>query len=229
MRKQFVGIATLVLVIALGAVTASAQVLITLGTPTFPIGASSGSVTFTGTGTGTDTLTFGSCKAGSNCWSGNTTGFAGPNPVANDFWEISFASAGTVTMDASGNITQGGPANFSLGTINGGSDLLTGTIQLVSFAQFGHIGAFNDQLVANLTVTGGSLAPFFSNSQGVVTILITIHSGVNVFTLANGQKVVGRNPVGTLTSATPEPSSVLLLGSGLMVFGGVLRRRKLFS
>lgn len=227
MRKQFVGIATLVLVIALGAVTASAQVLITLGTPTSPIGASSGSVTFTGTATpGTDTLTFGTCQAGSNCWSGNTTGFAGPNPLANDFWEISFASAGTVTMDASGNITQGGPASFSLGTTNGGNTLLTGNLQLVSFAQFGHLGAYNDQLVANLTVTGGTLAPYFSNSSGVVTVLITIASGTNVFTLGNGQTVVGTNPVGTLTS-TPEPSSVLLLGSGLMVFGAVLRRKLL--
>jgi hypothetical protein len=224
MRKQFAGIAALVLVIALGAVTASAQVDITLGVPGSPA-TSSGTVTFTGTGGGNESITFGGCPAAASgdCWSGNTTGFAGPHNVVGDFWEINFAGVG-VTMNPSGTITQTGPAAFTLGTSFGDGSLLTGTLQLVNLGQIGGTGNFNYDLTANLTVTGGSLASFFYNGTGVTTITILLAPGQSIIGLAGGTSVTGNNPVGTLTS-TPEPSSVLLLGSGLLMFGGVLRRK----
>ncbi|MFZ0420467.1 MAG: PEP-CTERM sorting domain-containing protein [Candidatus Sulfotelmatobacter sp.] len=227
MRKQIIGVAMLVLLVAFGVATASAQVDIGLGFPNG--GGSSGNVTFTGTGSGNDSLSFGGCPANSsgNCWSGSTTGSAGPYSMANDFWEINFAGI-TVNMDSLGNITQSAGAALTLGTTNGGLDLLTGSLQLVSFSQTLATGGYNDALVANLTNLGGTLAPYFYNGTGVTQITIDFNSTAPVIGLPLGSPpVTGTYSSGELTS-TPEPSSLLLLGSGLMVFGGILRR-KLFA
>lgn len=218
MRKQIVGIAVLTLLVALNLATASAQVNITLGQPS---SGSAGNVTFTGTATGTDNLTFGTCGAGTNCWSGNTTGSAGGSPVSSP-WAIDFSTAVPVTMNASGLITQGGGAALTIG----GGSLLTGSLQLVSLGQLGYTGVYNYDLVANLTSLGGSLAQYFSNGTGVTQITIDFSSNTQVVGLPNLTTVTGTYSTGSLTT-TPEPSSLLLMGSGLMMFGGVLRRKLL--
>jgi hypothetical protein len=219
MRKQFVGIATVFLIVALGAVTASAQVDIGLY--------GSGSVTFTGEGSphaGNDLLTFGGCSAdpSGHCWSGSAAGTAGSSILSGASWEINFAPAGTVTMnDSTGDITQHGAAVLTIK--EGSTTLLTGTLQLVNLGQLGGSGYYNYNMAANFTVTGGTLKSDFFGGTGVTQITIAISGGM-VTLLKPGGQIIASFYEGSLTSA-PEPSSMLLLGSGLVMLGGVLRRR----
>jgi hypothetical protein len=123
-------------------------------------------------------------------------------------------SGGPLTFTASGphDYATTGTLSFEL---NGGS-LLTGTLSNINLEQFGRFVI----LTATLTVSGGSSGL----AGGQVGIIIDLPSGTPLSSLT-GVEFGGFSVGEGLGSVTPEPSTMLLFGSGLLVFAGVYRRK----
>jgi hypothetical protein len=193
------------------------------------LGSSNGLLIFQGMGAGTSTLslTLGSCKAGV-CKLGGTahgTGnlLSGPAPY------VFLSTLGSITLSlvdkVAGlwNITQTSPIDFSYGK-NG--SLLTGTLDLLSLEKIpgGKGGLFNYLENANLMITGGSLASFFT-ADAILDVTIRFRTTEGLDTLLGTTKKVGAEIAHGEILATPEPSTGFLLGSGLLALGTMLRIR----
>jgi hypothetical protein len=131
------------------------------------------------------------------------------------------------------NVTQSAPLSFSIcptSTACGPSTaLLTGTLELVNLSQTVFTGApystgvFNGGFAANLTITGGSDASLITpNAQASITFDLP---PTNLATLAKGSALTGTVSSGEILS-TPEPVSMGLVGSGLVLLGFLIRRRR---
>ena len=143
--------AAFVVVLLLLAGIASAQDQITLN------GTASGAITFTGAGSGTGgsnlTMSLGSCGLGSHCITGTATGTG--SLASTGTYELSGGPLSLTSVSA-GNWNVSGILNFAY--FNGGTNLLSGTLNLLNFTQVGSLGLFNDTLTANLTGLTGSLS-----------------------------------------------------------------------
>jgi len=128
----------------------------------------------------------------------------------------SFAGATSFTLSGSplaftgvsgspGDFTSSGTLNFAL---NGGS-LFTGTLSNITLTTLSH--------EPNMVILSGSL-----NGGGQVTLILDVRTplsglmGTELGTLSAGE---------ALNTVTPEPGTMLLFGSGLLLVAGVLRRK----
>ena len=128
----------------------------------------------------------------------------------------SFAGATSFTLSGSplaftgvsgspGDFTSSGTLNFAL---NGGS-LITGTLSNITLTTLSH--------EPNMVILSGSL-----NGGGQVTLILDVRTplsglmGTELGTLSAGE---------ALNTVTPEPGTMLLFGSGLLLVAGVLRRK----
>jgi hypothetical protein len=106
-----------------------------------------------------------------------------------------------------------GTSNISLVEIGGDGSILTGTIQSFGGLQGGSEDSVN--LVVNWSAMPADDFQAFLGTptgQGITTsVSLTLGGAADSATVSIQQ--------------TPEPSSLLLLGSGLLSFGGLLRRR----
>jgi hypothetical protein len=124
-----------------------------------------------------------------------------------------FPAAGTYNVSAPTNGTNlvfrwGGGSCASTGT----GCILAGDLALVTVttSSSGVLGIVNLNADANLTNLTGSLASTFGAPAGAVDFTFRVKGG----TISSGEVV-----------PTPEPSSLLLLGTGLIGLGGAVRRR----
>jgi hypothetical protein len=112
-----------------------------------------------------------------------------------------------------------------------GSFTLDGILSIQNLSVSTNSGTFNTTVNANFDITGGSYCSepgaVCGPGAGYGKVVLTI--GAMVPPIPNGglgglspSSIV--IPAGNL-AATPEPTSMLLFGSGLLVLGGVLRRR----
>jgi PEP-CTERM motif len=228
MFKKVLLMSVAVLLMAMVATNAGAQNVINLNsdygvTP----------LTFTaGGGIGQSVMTVGSCTLGLACVTAgaSSSGIFGTNV---GFYSLSFAAASPITITSTGNgnfsVAQNGNNSigfqfYSLANMTG-TDFLTGNLQLLSMQQTANsqTGSFDEHLAANLTGLGGSLASFFSPAGGIARINVEFTSAVNLAMLSGGT-ATGYVSASDITP-TPEPSSIALLGSGLLAIGGYLRRR----
>jgi hypothetical protein len=215
MRKLIIALAALTLAITLSSSSAKAQTGLTLSAN------SSGTITFAANGA---SVTM-SSLAGSVTGSGALTG-------TNGFYSISGPSV-TLTLISSlptvfAEYNASGIVNFDISTGPGGSGttLLKGTLSLVDLEQASSIGITDPVLNANLTVTGGSLSgagePFALGAGSGVGVLTLDLSGVGYLPTSSGGRAALES--GSF-DPTPEPTSMLLFGSGVLAFGIILRRR----
>jgi PEP-CTERM motif len=208
MKRLFLTLAVLAVALTLGSMTASAQTQITLG----PTG--SGTIAFVGS-SGNVSITLGSCSGGTCTLNGSSATLGGTD-------SYTLVQTGAIAVSSSGIVTQSHPISFFYTDGHGGT--LTGSLQLVNFIQAGSLGNFNDNLVANLTGLGGTLAPTFgSSAQNDITI--RINSGGSVFNLFSANGTVKAQISSGEVFATPEPSTMFLSGLGLVALGALIRRR----
>ena len=178
--------------------------------------------TFQGNGSGSTTVTLTACK-GATCrgkaFGSGGFGFIGSNVP----YKLVSNGAMTVTETSSSTFNVSGPAmTFMLGT---GGSLLTGDLSLLDLLQAGKFGIVNYTGNANLVITSGSLASMFTSAGGVLDLTLKFKSKNQLSSIfGTSGSLIGHVTSGSLIT-TPEPSSMLLLGSGLVALGAMLRSR----
>ncbi len=197
------------------------------------LGQSTQNVTFTGQGAGDPTevgVQLGNCVAGTCTLSGTGagTGLLLSGPAA---WSITSAQNSLFISETitPGVFSTSGPAvSFcygGTGTCNG--SLLTGNLTLEALQQVSgtKTGEFNTFQLANLQVTGGSLASVFGGTNGVATISLKFAGSTDLSLLfGTTNSVSGPVDHGGIVPS-PEPASMALFGSGLLTLGGLIRRK----
>ncbi len=228
MRKWMIVLAILTMAITFGTVSAGAQTQISLG----PIQGNS-NINFVGTGANTATMTFGICPTTGACslttqdqlivGGLNVGGFSTSSPSLSTSSTASFALA---TLNGA-NWTVAGPSmtyNF-----NGAAGTLNGTVVWDQVNTNGSADLVGTLLVNSVS---GTLATYFTaGDTSAAKFGAGYPSGGNSLEGIFGAGGTGRatasiNEGGAFSpSPTPEPSTILLFGTGLLGLGGILRRR----
>jgi PEP-CTERM motif len=211
MRNLLIGMVVLA-AMTLGATTTKAQTQIALGTST------SGTITFSSSGSPASTVNVAFDDVGGAASTVPDSGLYTYTIAGGGLVNVTLTSAGAGYYTAS---------NTSVPiSILGGGGTLTGTLTLVDLLQLSSNGYVNidPSVDANLVVTGatGVLAPYLSAGSGGLTITLNLGS-TTAINLLNGSETVKVSNGNIMPS--PEPSSMLLFGSGLLVFAGILRRQ----
>jgi hypothetical protein len=181
------------------------------------LGGSSNFMTFTGTGSSNWTL---SLPVSGLTGSAFGTGSLTSGPAAYTITQGLVTIMGTYEGSGLWDIAQsgGGLLGFTYGSY------LTGELSLLTLELSGSTGYFNQALVANLAITGGSLAPTVG-SDAALGITIDFPSSTALTDLPRGQTLQMGVSSGQLEAATvPEPGPMVLIGSGLVLLGGLVQR-----
>ncbi|HXR96763.1 MAG TPA: PEP-CTERM sorting domain-containing protein [Terriglobales bacterium] len=200
--RSLLGLAAACGLLALGA---GAQTTITL--------TSSGSnlVTFSSTGNGTVDATLGNCSNSQCTLTGGAEGTFNGSAV----------SGYTINLGQLTPLTNNGGGSFSVSAADlAGSSFdlsgASGTVFSGAFTALNFTDTANDTVAINATVQGsGSSSGTTINIKGSIQL-----DGANVEAVANSPY-----PVAVSGGIVPEPTTLLLFGTGLLCLGGLMRRR----
>jgi hypothetical protein len=215
MRRPWVVLSVLALGVMFGSMPANAQTGIALST------SSTSGITFMSTGGGNLSLAAG--VFGSAAGLGGLLGSTG-------FYSLSGAPIAltlvTGTSPIFADYSASGTLNFEITSMPGGlgTDLLMGTLQLIDLVQVTATGFTNTSAVADMTITGGTLQSSYPGSTGISQLSINL-AGLGYLPALSGAKSTKLTGATLDALPTPEPWSMLLYGSGLVLIGFVLRRR----
>jgi hypothetical protein len=215
MRRPWVVLSILALGVMLGSIPANAQTGIALST------SSTSGITFMSTGGGNLSLAAG--VFGSAAGLGGLLGNTG-------FYSLSGApialTLGPHLPTIFADYSASGTLNFEITSMPGGlgTDLLMGTLKLVDLVQVFTTGMTNTTAVADMTITAGTLKSDYPGSTGISKLTINL-AGLGYLPTLSGAKSTNLGSATLDALPTPEPWSMLLYGSGLVLIGFVLRRR----
>jgi hypothetical protein len=215
MRRTWVVLSVLALGITFGSMTTNAQTGIALST------SSTSGITFMSTGGGNLSMAAG--VFGSAAGLGGLLGSTG-------FYTLSGApialTLGPSLSPIFADYTASGTLNFEITSKPGGlgTPLLLGTLTLVDLVQITTTGMTNTSGIADLTLTGGSLESAYPGKTGIAQLTINL-AGLGFLPSLTGAKSTKLGGATLDALPTPEPWSMLLYGSGLVLIGFVLRRR----
>ena len=215
MKKTWLVLSVLALAVTFGSMTASAQTGIALST------SSTSGITFMSTGGGNLSLAAG--VFGSAAGLGGLLGSTG-------FYSLSGApialTLGPSLSPVFAEYTASGTLNFEITSMPGGlgTNLLSGTLKLVDLIQAATTGMTNTSSVADMTITSGSLKGDYPGLTGISKLTINL-AGLGFLPSLSGAKSTKLSGATLDALPTPEPWSMLLYGSGLVLIGLVLRRR----
>jgi hypothetical protein len=215
MQKLLLILSLLTLAITLGSETASAQTGIALST------SSTSGITFMPTGGGDLSLAAG--IFGSAAGLGSLLGHTG-------YYSVSGApivlTLGASTSPFFADYSASGTLSFDITSMPGGAGttLLTGTLKLVDLVQAINTGITNTSAAVNLVISGGSLQSFYTGNSGIGQLTINL-TGLGFLPNLSGAMSTKLGSATLNALPTPEPWSMVLFGTGLVLFGLVLRRR----
>jgi hypothetical protein len=145
---------------------------------------------------------------------GAFTGFSGTSSLSSDLLSFSKIAGGLIDYSAT-------PVT-SFFTFTGGGDTYTfsidQSIQTISYSFDGSNGTINLYILGDLTAAGAN--PFTDPTPTALTLQLNETGGSGYSAAAT----LANPPPGSGVS-TPEPASMLLMGSGLAALGMVRRRR----
>ena len=95
---------------------------------------------------------------------------------------------------------------------------------MVDLVQITTTGTTNTSGIADMTLTGGSLESAYQGKTGISQLTINL-AGLGFLPNLMGAKSTKLGGATLDALPTPEPWSMLLYGSGLVLIGFVLRRR----
>jgi hypothetical protein len=196
-------------------------VLLSLLVLALPLAAFAGSVDFTNSGGTLSGTNSGLALTGSTLIAVN--GLGGGQITGNNLGTLSFSTGalssgslqtgGTFAAGGTFSITGNGTGGIPTGTIFNGSFTGTVTWTLITLANGTH----------NYTLTGSLTGTWYNGSTiSGATVQLTINTGKGFF---NGQTRISSGDTNFTTSAVPEPGSLGLVGTGLMGFAGIVRRK----
>lgn len=219
MAKTILGLTIVSLILFLGASPAGAQTGIVFGNAS---GGDGQQVTFISNGGNTASLDLGTCDVANVCT------LSGPN-TGGGMYSIVTTEAGANDIQVNGFV--GGSLNRSI-SMNGALTTFTFT-NGTGGTLIGNVvwdTAITDGVATisgTLTITSSNLSGALSGGQAYIDFTTNKYAN-SLSTFVFGAPA-GATEGATLSSgevvATPEPSSMLLFGSGLLLAGGILRRR----
>jgi hypothetical protein len=226
MRRWMIVLAILAVAVTFGSINANAQSEIVIG----EITNTPNTITFNGSVGGPATMTFDACtgpcilttqqelvlgSAGSSTFTLSASSYAlVSETTAGGNWSIAGLTAGYSFTGGAG--TLGGTVTFDQLVTNGAADLV-GTLTVTSGTGAVHstFGDGNYKITFSAAFTGGNSLECIFNPATTLSTCPGTYSATATAGL----------PESGAISATPEPTAMLLYGTGIFLIGGILRRR----
>ena len=169
------------------------------------------SIEFTGNGRDGLSVLLGNCSVFLGC---GLSGSAAGSLFGASLTGFTIATARPLSLDGHGrgpfSVNAASLAGSTITLTGSGGSLFSGTLQNLSFIQYG--GSRKGEMLVSATAVGTG------GVSVVISGIVLMDSAVNL-NAAHGRELTGSFGV------APEPASVLLVGSGLLAIGSLLRRR----